>query len=114
MLLIQPKPTFWAPAELSVPGEVDKIKLEMAFRYRSRTQLQELFKNSAEKTDEAMIYEDIAADWRGLETAGADGKPEKMPYTLENVSRIVDIYPAAAMEIMTAYRLALTTARQKN
>ena len=114
MLLIKPRPTFWSPVELSVLGEDNPMTVEMEFRYRSRTQLQELFRDAEGKSDETMIHDYIVAGWRGLETPGEDGQPVPLPYTPENVAMLADTYPAAAMEIMMAYRLALTTARQKN
>ncbi len=103
MLKLDPAPTFTAPALISVPGG-DPIEVRITWRHKGRAAYQAWLDGPPNRTDVQALAE-IIADW-GVEIDA--------PYNEENLARLLDIYPAAATDLILAYRQALFEGRRKN
>lgn len=103
MFLLQPKPTFWAPAALSVPGEADRVDIDVEFRHLTVKQSKAFFAAAGEKSDAELLGE-LITGWRRVDTEFSPGALEKL----------LDHYPHAAGELFEAYRKAALEARAKN
>lgn len=103
MLKLIPEPRLRVPVLITVPGAEAPAKIEIEFKYLTKTTLGEYFAGYRDRPDvEALGH--LILGWSDV-----DG-----PYSLENLALLLDAYPAAAGEIMTAYTAALLESRVKN
>lgn len=105
MFKLTPQPTFWAPVSLTVPGAETPAAIEVQFRHFGQKALAELLNGKAGDLD---ILPALIADWRGVFDDGP------VPFGLEALAALLDNYPAASVELFTAYRRALMESRIKN
>lgn len=103
MFKLQPKPTFWAKVPLSIPGEAKPAEIDVEFKWLGKAALKTYFEGLADKEDVAALGE-IVNDWKGPDA----------PYTQENLGRLLDAYPASAMELFDAFRREQFEAKEKN
>lgn len=103
MFKLTPKPTFWAKAQISIPGQEKPGQIEVEFKHLGRDGLKEFFGNLDGKTDvEALL--DIALDWKGV-----DGD-----FSTENFELLLNNYPSAAFSLFEAFRKEAIEAKAKN
>lgn len=107
MFKLTPNPTFWATVALTVPGSEAGESVEFEFRHMGQKALAALLR--ADGANDLDILPALIADWRGV--AGADGA---VKFSIEALTELLDNYPAASVEIFTAYRRALVESRIKN
>ena len=103
MFKLKPNPTFFAPVEISVPGEAEPAKFEVEFKHKSASDLHAYFSNLSGRTDADALAE-VIAGWRGVD----------VPYSAEALADLLNNYPVSAMELFTAYRRELLESRRKN
>jgi hypothetical protein len=103
MFKLQNKPTFWATAQISVPGESKPAKLEIEFKWLGREGIKQFFEGLDGRKDDDALGE-IVLNWRGVDAE----------YTRENFSALLDNYPQAAMAIFEAFRTEALEAKAKN
>ena len=92
MLSLNPKPTFKASVGIPIPGEEKPVNVKFEFNGLSRTELQQWFTDSKDKTDEERLPL-IIVNWFGIDE----------PYTVENLARLLDRYPGSAHAIVRKF-----------
>lgn len=102
MLKIRHDPTLEVRANITVPGG-ETAAITLTCKYLGRAALQEFYDAYREQTDRAALGH-LIQDWDGV-----DG-----PYTPDNLTLLLDSYPAAAGEILAAYTRTLVESRAKN
>ena len=107
MFKLTPNPTFWATVSLSVPGSDAPAPIEIEFRHHGQKALAALFRK--EGATDLDLLPVLINGWRGVEGESGDLK-----YSLEAIATLLDNYPAAGVEIFTAYRRELMESRIKN
>lgn len=104
MFSLTPNPTFWAKAAISIPGG-DPAEIEVQFRHKGRAELAEYFQRLGTlAVSDVDAVAEIVADWRGVD----------QPYSKEALATLVDRFPAAARDLLTAYNRELMESRRKN
>lgn len=114
MFKLNPAPTFKATVDVSQPGDAPSLQLEVVFRHRGRAELVALMDDIANskqagKTDAEALGQ-IIETW--VDVVDADGAA--VPYSSAALDRLLDAYPAAGADILRAYWMELTKAKQKN
>lgn len=108
MFNLQPNPTFWATVSIPVPGEKEPAKIEILFRHKTRTGVDGFIKAARENTNETdgdvELLAGIINDWKG-----PDGE-----FSRENLTALLENYPASARAITRAYISSLLEGCQKN
>jgi hypothetical protein len=103
MLKINPDPKFTANVNVTVPGQEATSSISITFRYKSKKQLAE-WKEAFSESDDKEFLGEVVLGWSGVDV---DFSPETFALFLDN-------YPAAALEIVTAYHKLLLDSRAKN
>lgn len=102
---------FWWPVILEVPGdggEVQKHRIELAFRRKSQSELDRL--TAEAKTDE-QICRDVVVDWRGVKAEGG----EDLSFSETAFLALLDEVAGARLAIAMTYFDAMQgAARRKN
>lgn len=107
MFKIAPNPTFWATVSLTVPGSDAPANIDIEFRHFGQKALAALFRQ--DNATDLELLPALIADWRGVE-----GDNGAVKFSIEALTQVLDNYPAAAVEMFTAYRRALMDSRIKN
>lgn len=110
MFRIVPSPTFRCKVNLSVPGSELPQVVTVDFRHKSGKQLQAWFEGATVADSDASFLGEVIEGWIGV----VDEKDAPVPYTLENLARLLDAYPASGRELVLAYQRQLRDARAKN
>lgn len=105
MLKLNPQPTFNAPAMITVPGQDEPVKIGVTWRHKSRAELEEWLKGLSTRRDDEMLAE-VMAGW--------DESDIDAPYSADALRALLNNYPRAAVDLMTAYSKALYEGRAKN
>lgn len=109
MIKIVPDPVFSAFVNLTVPGKNETAAVEFEFRHKGRAGLKAWLENAGNKSD-AQLLGEIISGWRDVtDQNGAD-----LPYSLERLEELLNVYPASGQEITLGYVFALTESRAKN
>ena len=106
MFKLQPNPTFWAKVQIQIPGQEKPGQIEVQYKHFSRADLKAFFEmmaSSEQKTDQEHLAE-IVVGWRGVDAE----------FSLENLDKLLDMYPTAAKELFSAFSSELLEARVKN
>lgn len=103
MLKITPDPTFKADVKISVPGQEEPAIVKMVFVYKTRVEMFEFLEAQKEKPLTDTLAE-VITDWEGFD----------QKYSKENLVLFLENYPAASLEIWTAYNKQLFESRVKN
>lgn len=101
---LQPNPTFKAPVDIPVAGELPE-KVLFTFKHKTRTQFDALVKaviNGETTVDDAV--RDVVVEWT---YPGVD-------YNDEALSQCFDMFPGSANAIFTTYRQSLFEGQRKN
>jgi hypothetical protein len=105
MFSLNPKPVFWVPVRLTVPGEPEPATLELQFAHMATDQLKSWVDDAKERaTNDADTIRTIVRDWRGVDAEFSEAA----------LAQLVRNYPASAAEIFEQYLRALTESRTKN
>lgn len=109
MFRLNPNPTFRAKVPLSVPGLEKALEIEVEFRHKTATGLQDWTKRAMGRTDVENLDE-VIVGWSGV--MGDDG--QQVPYSFTNLAALLENYSAAKWELLAAYKAELTEAKRKN
>jgi hypothetical protein len=101
-LKLQPDPTFKAKVAIQAAGEEGVDPVEFTFKHRTRDEVDEFLKASADLRDAGLIME-VAIGW---ELSDA--------FTAENINKLAQNYITAPRTIVNAYIDELVKAREKN
>lgn len=120
MLRIVPNPTFTCEVPLSVPGSDKAVPITVTFRHKGRKALSEYQQRAIELALAAdapdahqqftRYVAEVVEGWSGV--LSADDKP--LPYTEDNLARLLEAYPSAGAEIVRHYSRQLSHARSGN
>lgn len=103
MLKLNLDPTFTESVEITVPGQKKTGKINLTFKYRTRSEMLEFSEAAKGKKDLELIKE-IVVGWSGIDE----------DFSEENLEVFLDNYPASPLEISTAYNRLLLESRIKN
>lgn len=103
MLKLMPEPKFTANVALTIPGKEEPAVVQITYKYMTRTQVFQYFESMKGKKD-AEALKELITGWEGFD--------EK--YTPANLELLLEHYPAAATELITAYTRNLMESRVKN
>lgn len=103
MFKLTPNPTFWAKAQLSIPGEAKPVTIEVQFRHLGRDAMREFFESLDGKTDIDALGS-IVTGWRGVDAE----------FSQENLAALLDNYPTSALSLFNAFRREAIEAKEKN
>jgi hypothetical protein len=98
---LDPAPTFTAPVKIPVHGS-DPAVIAFTFKHRTRTELGEWVKSTAEMTDSEVIAT-CASGWEFDDE-----------FTPKNIHRLVENYGGSGLAVFNAYIDELRGARAKN
>jgi hypothetical protein len=104
MLKLQPNPTFKWPVKLTLPGESKPSTVVFEFRHKTKEGIETFRKELINRTDEAILGEIVVTWHEGIEAE----------YSEVALGQLISNYPAAAMEILDAYLVAMLESRRKN
>lgn len=116
MFKLNPAPVFAAVVALSVPGAAAAAAIEMTFKHKGRTALDAWMKKPAllrvegKSISDAEYLAEVVVGWSGVK----DDDGNDVPFTVENLEKLIEAYPASGQEIFSAYVAQLTEARAKN
>lgn len=120
MIRIVPNPTFTCDVPLSVPGTDKPVSIKLTYRHKGRKALNEYQARAvdlamqADANDAAQQFGayvgEVVEGWTGV--LDADDKP--LPYSADNLARLLEAYPAAGAEIVRCYSRQLSHARSGN
>lgn len=102
-------PTFTAKAHITIPGQDKPGEINVVWRHKTRAQLQDWIKRSANGNDEEILAE-VIEGWSGV--TDADG--QVIAYSRESLVQLLETFPASGADLWRAYTRELTTARAKN
>ncbi|WP_460033847.1 phage tail assembly chaperone [Megalodesulfovibrio paquesii] len=103
MLKLTPDPQFTAKVGITVPGQDAPAQITVTYKYMTRSQAQAWGQGLGEKTDNEALA-DVVLGWEGVDA----------PYSRETLDQLLDAYPAAGLELLTAFRQNLLESRRKN
>lgn len=103
MLKIIPDPKFKADVAITVPGVDEPVAVKMEFKYLGRKEYSAFFEGMKDKPLLDALGE-LILGWDGFDA----------PYNAKNLETFLDAYPAAGLEIVSAYQRALFESRVKN
>lgn len=103
MLKLTPSPTFWAKCDISIPGADKPARIEVEFRHLGKEAIKAYFDGLDGKTDNEALAE-IITGWKGVDAE----------YGNDTLAALLDAYPAAALELFSAYKREAIEARIKN
>lgn len=109
-LRLVPATTFPATVKLTVPGEKVKVPLTFVFAHKTKAELQEWVRNSANRADPDFLG-DVVRDWK-VGPVDEHGKP--VPFSAEAFAALLNAYPAAGDEIYNGYMAAYREAQAGN
>jgi hypothetical protein len=103
MFTLQPKPSFWATAYITVPGEKKPAALEIEFKWLGKQGIKDYFEQLTGKDDLEALSE-IVVGWGGVDAE----------FNRDTFAQLLDVYPQAAMAIFEAFRAEALEAKAKN
>lgn len=104
MLKLQPNPTFKWPVKITLPGEEKPATVVFEFRHKTKEAVEAFRQDLVNRTDEAILDEIIVKWHEGIEEE----------YSEVALGKLIANYPAAAMEILDGYLVAMLESRRKN
>ena len=120
MIRIVPNPTFTCDVPLSVPGADKPVTIRLTYRHKGRRDLSDYQTRAvelamhADAPDAAQQFAayvgEVVEGWTGV--LDADDKP--LPYSTDNLARLLEAYPSAGAEIVRCYSRQLSHARSGN
>jgi hypothetical protein len=102
-LNLEPEPTFVAKVEIPVAGEGRADVISITFKYRTRKELTAFVDTRHEHSD-VESFLDMVTSW----------DIDNLPFTRENVERLLEVRIGAAGAVYNKYLEELTKARQGN
>lgn len=109
MFKINPAPTFEFDAQITVPGQEQAASVRFTARHKGRDELAAWIEGAAGRTDRDFLGA-VLQGWAGV--LGDDG--EAVPFSADNLGRMLNAYPACGRELYEQYVAALTESRRKN
>lgn len=106
---INPAPTFRVKVPLTVPGAEARGVVEVEYRHKGREAYAAWWDSIGNRGD-AEVLDDIIAGWSDV----IDDKGEPVAYHIDALRLLLDRYPVAGIELLSAYKRALWEAREKN
>jgi hypothetical protein len=105
MFKINPNPTFKHKINIPVPGNTP-VAVTFEFKHKGRDELQAYYAGLAEANDrsDGDALAELICGWEGVD----------VPFSVENLSALVNNYPGAATALFEGYREALLEGRRKN
>jgi hypothetical protein len=104
MFKLQPKPTFWAKAKISIPGEAQPSEIEVQFKHLGRQGLKDYFASLEGSEDDVKALSEIMVGWKGIDAE----------FSVETLAQLVDNYPSSAKAIFETYSREALDVRAKN
>ena len=101
--IAQQNPTFRVRVAISQPGKKSAGDIEFEFLYLSKSAVRAMYESIEGKTD-AEVLSEIIVNWSGVDE----------PYSPDALERLIDLFPASAMDIHNAFRSELMEAKRKN
>lgn len=105
MLKLAHDPQFKALVGISVPGKKEPVEVEFTFKYLTRSGWEEFLKSN----EETPLLETLPQIVEGWNEKHIEGK-----FSKDNLAKLLDVYPAAAMDIYKAFIEELHKSRVKN
>ncbi|MFZ4538170.1 phage tail assembly chaperone [Propionivibrio sp.] len=103
MFKLEPNPTFWAEVGITVPGEKAPAKIEIEFKHMSVSEWEAYRAQTGEKPLPAVVT-GLIVGWRNVD----------VPYSADALTRLLDRWPRAAIDLFESYSRELFEARTKN
>lgn len=130
-LNLEPNESLTYKRAVAIPTADGKpLKIEFTFRHRTREELAALFDEYLAKAKAAVEDESatdvervslveatkaaIARDVEAVMDVAVDWNVEKYPFSAENITKFLRLYPGAAVAIATDYRVSHTEGRLGN
>lgn len=109
MFRLQPNPTFECSVPLSRPELEQPVSIKVTFKHKGKQALAEFISRAPGREDVDHLSE-IIAGWSGV--TDADGNA--VPYSYDNLHKLLESFPPAAGELHRAFLRELTEAKRKN
>lgn len=103
MFKLQPKPTFWVPVSIPVPGEHDPAIIELEMCHRTADQVADLLATISGRSN-AEVLTPLVKDWRQIDE----------PFSADNFALLLNNYPGAPRRIVDAWLACLKEGLVKN
>lgn len=110
MFKLNPAPTFVAQVPLSVPGKAEPVPLSITFKHKGKEALYLWLESAREQSDDHATLSSVIDGWSGL----LDEAGGPVPYSADNLQRLLDNYPSAAAELFRSYTKELSESKRKN
>lgn len=110
-LKLTAKPTFLAQVQISVPGEKKLPIIDVTFRHKSKSALDDWLKRSAaDNADPVESLDEVIESWKGPAT----DDDQELAYSKDALRQLLDVFPAADDDFLKAYLFQMRSSRSKN
>lgn len=127
-LSLDPKDRISFKRKVAIPtADGSPLTIEFEFKHRTRTQFAQLMDEhiakaraalSVERADDAKVSDTVAdaiqRDVEAVRDVATGWNVDGMPFDNDSLSKFFDVYPGAAMSIITDYRISLNEGRLGN
>lgn len=110
MFSLNPAPQFLAPVSLTVPGQIEAGTLWLIFQHKGKQALADWLQSAGSGASDIDLLSQVVIGWDGVN----DDAGTAVPFGRDALAALLDAYPAAAGEIVSAYVRGLTESRAKN
>lgn len=100
---INPNPTFWAKANISVPGQKDSSTIEVEFKHLNKDELK-AYQDGLEEKEPVAALAEIITGWKGIDE----------DFTKDSLARLLKNYPASGRQLYEAFIGELYGSKAKN
>jgi hypothetical protein len=110
MFKLNPTPQFAAPVSLTVPGQAETGSVMLTFQHMGKQALADWLASAGQGKNDLDLVAQVVVGWEGV----SDDDGAAVPFSREALAALLDAYPAAAGEIVSAYVHVLAESRAKN
>lgn len=110
MFKLDPCPEFAADVKITRAGESEPGIVRFRFRHRGRKAYLALLRGDGDDRGDVERLLDIVAGWEGV----CDASDAPIEFTPDAFSSLIDLFPAAASDILIGYGRALHESRAGN
>lgn len=103
MLKVAVEPKFWAPVDISVPGQEKPVRIQVQYTHMRREAVKEFIEGSKDRPDLEILAE-LMHDWKGVDRK----------FDSDALEELLQNYHAAGVELYLAWQREVVGSKVKN
>ena len=100
---INPNPTFWAKASISVPGQKDPSIIDVEYKHLNKDELK-AYQDGLDEKEPITALSEIMVGWKGTDE----------DFSKDSLAKVLKNYPASGRQFYEAFISELYGAKAKN